>query len=164
MDKHSLKKLAVFLGSSICVLQIAVIPVMANVSEENNYLWKSLAPEGETSVEDTATPRARGDILNKGYVRLSNVDGKAAIYGETLGNFVSLDEVGLELYLEKYDGTTFNSYKDWSYVDYNTSDIAATFLETVEKGYCYCLRGYHYVIDDDLYEAVSTTTNGLPIK
>ena len=68
MDKHSLKKLAVFLGSSICVLQIAVIPVMANVSEENNYLWKSLAPEGETSVEDTATPRARGDILNKGYV------------------------------------------------------------------------------------------------
>ena len=161
--KRSLKKLTVLLFSGICTAQIILAPVMAQSLEDTSYLWDAFAADGVTSVEDTATPRARGDILNRGYVRLSNSDGEAGIYGETLCNHV-LEEVGVELYLEKYNGSTFNSYQDWSLVEYNSYEAINTFIYPVEKGYYYRLRGYHYAIDEDLFEAVSTMTDGLPIK
>lgn len=161
--KHSLKKIAVIVGSSICAFQMVNISVMAEVPENTSYRWENFASEEETSVEDTATPRARGDILNCGHVKLSNLDGNAGIYGETLCNF-TLDEVGLEIYLEKYDGTVFNSYKDWSYVTYNTYHNTKALTTTVDKGFYYRLQGYHYAIDDELFETANTMTNGLPIK
>ena len=161
--KCSLKKLAVILGCGLCIGQLAVDTALADTTESNAYLWSNFASEGETSVEDIATPRARGDILNRGYIKLSNTDGEAGIYGETLGNFV-VDEVGLELYLEKYNGSIFTSYDSWEYVAYNTYHNTQSLIKPVDKGYYYRLRGYHYVADDDLYESVITTTSGLPIN
>lgn len=161
--KQSLKKLAVILVCGACMFQMAVIPAAAETSEESPYLWETFADENTDTVEDVATPRARGDVLNRGYVRLSNVDGRASIYGETLGNYRS-DEIGLELYLDKYNGTTFNSYDDWSYVGHNVYDIDASLTVSVPKGYYYRLQGYHYVSDDGLFESAGTMTNGLQIK
>lgn len=161
--KQSLKKLAVMTVCSACMFQMAAIPAAAESLGNAPYLWEIFADENTDTVEDVATPRARGDVLNRGYVRLSNVDGRASIYGETLGNYKS-DEIGLELYLEKYNGTTFNSYDDWSYVGYNVYDVDASLTVSVPKGYYYSLRGYHYVKNDGLHESVSTATSGLPIK
>ena len=161
--KQSLKKLAVMTVCGACMFQMAVIPAAAETSEESLYLWETFADEGTDTVEDVATPRARGDVLNRGYVRLSNVNGRASIYGETLGNYRS-DEIGLELYLDKYNGTTFDSYDDWSYVGYNVYDVDASLTVSVPKGYYYSLQGYHYVSDDGLFESAGTMTNGLQIK
>lgn len=161
--KQSLKKLAVMTVCGTCVLQMAVIPAAAETSEESPYLWGTFADENTDTVEDVATPRARGDVLNRGYIKLTNVDGKAAIYGETLGNRKS-DEICLELYLEKYSGVAFNSYDDWRYMGHNVYDVDASLTVSVPKGYYYRLRGYHYVSDNGLFEAVSTMTNGLQIK
>lgn len=161
--KQSLNKIAVMLGCGICMLQMVAFPAMADTSENNSYLWETFAGEDTDIVEDVATPRARGDVLNRGYIRLSNVDGKASIYGETLGIYKS-DEIGLELYLEQYNGTKFVSYDDWSYVKYNVYTVDASLTVSVPKGYYYGLQGYHYVKDDGLAEAVSTMTNGLQIK
>lgn len=161
--KHPLKKLAMVFGSSICIFQLATISVMAESYEEGSYLWSDFTSEETTSVEDVVTPRARGDIFNRGFVRLSNYDGQAGIYGETLCNFI-VEEVGLELYLDKYDGTVFNNYKNWDTVEYNNYQAINTFNYPVEKGYYYRLRGYHYVADGGLFENGSTMTDGLPIK
>lgn len=161
--KQSLKKLAVVAACGACILQIAAIPAAAETSEDSPYLWETFTDENTDTVEDVATPRARGDVLNRGYIKLTNADGKAAIYGETLGIYQS-DEIGLELYLEKYNGTTFNSYDDWSYVKYSAYTVDASLTVLVPQGYYYRLRGYHYVKDNGLAEAVSTMTNGLPIK
>ena len=161
--KQSLKKLAVMAVCGACMFQMAVIPAAADSLENAPYLWETFADENTDTVEDVATPRARGDVLNRGYVRLSNVDGRASIYGETLGIYKS-DEIGLELYLEKYSGSNFFSYDDWSFVKQNVYYVDASFNVSVPKGYYYRLRGYHYVKNDGLAEAVSTTTSGLPIK
>ena len=160
--KHSLKKLAVLLGCGFCIGQMTVVTVLADTNESSSYLWSGFASEGETSVEDTATPRARGDVMNRGYIKLTNHEGEAGIYGETLGNSV-IDEVGLELYLEQYDGSVFNSYKSWEFVNYDTYHNTQSFIEPVAHGYYYRLRGFHYAVDDDYYESASTMTNGLPI-
>ena len=161
--KQSLKKLAVILACGACMFQMAVIPAAAETSEESPYLWETFADENTDTVEDIATPRARGDVLNRGYIKLTNKDGKAAIYGETLGIYKS-DEIGLELYLEKYNGTTFSSYADWSYVKHNVYTTEASLTVSVPKGYYYSLRGYHYVKNDGLHESVGTATSGLQIK
>lgn len=161
--KQSLKKLAVISVCGAYMLQMAVIPAAANSLENAPYLWKTFADENADTVEDIATPRARGDVLNRGYIKLSNVDGKASVYGETLGIYKS-DEIGLELYLEKYNGTTFSSYDDWSFIEHNVYYVDASFTVSVPKGYYYSLRGYHYVKNDGLHEAVGTMTNGLQIK
>lgn len=161
--KQSLKKLAVIVACGVCTFQIITIPAAADTSKTSSYLWEMFADEDTDTVEDTAIPRARGDVLNKGYIRLSNVDGKASVYGETLGNYLS-DEICLELYLEKYNGTKFVSYDDWSYVEHNVYYVDASLTVTVPKGYYYSLRGYHYVSDNGMFEAVSTMTDGLQIK
>ena len=87
--KQSLKKLAVMTVCGACMFQMAAIPAAAESLGNAPYLWEIFADENTDTVEDVATPRARGDVLNRGYVRLSNVDGKASIYGETLGNYKS---------------------------------------------------------------------------
>lgn len=161
--KQSLKKLAVMTVCGACMFQMATISAAADVPEDESCLWETFVGEDTDTVEDTATPRARGDVLNKGYIRLSNIDGKASVYGETLGNYLS-DEICLELYLEKYSGTTFNSYADWSYVKHNVYYVDASLTVSVPKGYYYRLQGYHYVSDDGLFEAVGTMTDGLQIK
>lgn len=161
--KHPLKKMAVIIGSSMCIFQLTTLSIMAESPEKKSYLWSDFASEGTTSVEDIATPRARGDIFNHGLVRLSNYEGQAGIYGETLCNFV-VEEVGLEIYLDKYDGTVFNNYKNWDTVEYNSYHNTNTFNYPVEKGFYYRLRGYHYAADGGLYENASTMTDGLPIK
>ena len=161
--KQSLKKLAVMTGCGACMFQMATISAAAEASEESPYLWETFSGEETDTVEDIATPRARGDVLNRGYVRLSNVDGKASVYGETLGIYKS-DEIGLELYLEKYNGTTFSSYDDWNFIEHNVYYVDASLTVSVPKGYYYSLRGYHYVKNDGLHESVGTMTDGLQIK
>ena len=161
--KQSLKKLAVMAVCGACMFQMAAIPAAADSLENAPYLWETFADENTDTVEDVATPRARGDVLNRGYIKLTNKDGKAAIYGETLGIYKS-DEIGLELYLEKYSGTKFVSYDDWSYVEHNVYYADASLTVAVPKGYYYSLRGYPYVSDNGMFEAVSTMTNGLQIK
>ena len=163
MKKQSLKKLPVAMVCAACLLPMGAVPAAAAETEASPYIWGGFAEEGTDTVEDIVTPRARGDVMNRGYIRIGNSDGKAVIYGETLGNHLS-DEIGLELYLEKYNGSTYDSYASWSYVKYNVYDIDASFTLSVPKGYYYRLRGYHYVKDDGLFEAGSTMTNGLKIQ
>ena len=72
--KHTLKICAVLLACSSYVVLVAAIPAKADVQNEIPYLWSEFASDDITSVEDVVTPRARGDILNRGYVRLTNTD------------------------------------------------------------------------------------------
>ena len=79
-------------------------------------------------------------------------------------SLIKSDEIGLELYLEKYNGTTFSSYDDWNFIEHNVYYVDASLTVSVPKGYYYSLRGYHYVKNDGLHESVGTMTDGLQIK
>lgn len=164
--KHSLKKWAALFGCSfMCVQLLTAAPALAATEEDNSdstYLWEEFAPEGTTSVEDTATPRARGDILNRGYIKLSNSGGQAGVYGETLCNY-TIDEVGVELYLEQYTGSSYRSYLSWDCVATNAYKATKSVTVPVAKGYYYRLRGYHYALDDSMFENAITETDGLPL-
>ena len=83
-------------------------------------------------MEDTYTPRTRGRVFYQGYIQLTDHDGVAGIHGETLAE-VEADEVGLNLYLEKYNGSNFDSYKYWKTVEYNVSKNIKSYQISVPK-------------------------------
>lgn len=134
-----------------------VMPVMAETSDRG-----TINTEATGVVEDTYIPRAKGRVFVRGFIQLTDLDGKAGIYGETLAA-IDADEVGLYLYLEKYDGDSFSTYDYWKTVEYNDSMNVKGYTISVPQGYYYRLRGFHYVDADGIYENGSTMTDGLKI-
>ena len=154
--KQYLKRMAAVLTGISC-LAVCVLPAMAETEEKDNT-----AVEAPRAVEDSYTPRARGRVFVRGYIQLTDHDGVAGVYGETLAA-VDAEEVGLYLYLEKYNGSDYDSYQYWKTVEYNESMNVKSYRVSVPKGYYYRLRGFHYVDADGIYENGSTMTDGLKI-
>lgn len=155
------RKIAGFLLGTLALAQLAAVPVSAAAAEPEG-VWEEFAPEGTAQVEDTYRPIMRTDIMYSGYIKLENDSGKAGIYGETLA-IRDADEVGLDLYLDRYTGSTYNSYRYWKTVEYNTSMNTKSYTVSVLPGYYYRLHGYHYVDDSTAFDNGSTITQGIKI-
>lgn len=114
--------------------------------------------------EDTETPRLRSSFLAQGFVKITNNgNGKVGIGGST-DCFVTCDVVKLNLYLERTKGDTgFSSYRSYEYVAYNENLLARSLTCSVEKGYYYRLRGYHYASKGGQAENLISRTDGIYI-
>lgn len=152
------KKIAAVMCAVSCCLPMA-LPAAAEESKEEASLQGS---EDTVAVESWYMPRARGKVYLEGYILLADQDGKAGVYGETLAR-VDADEVGLYLYLEKYNGSSYDSYRYWKTIEYNDSMNIKSYTVSVPQGYYYRLRGFHYVDANGIYENGSTVTEGLKI-
>lgn len=152
------KKIAAAMCAVSCCLPMA-LPAAAGESTAEASLQGS---EDTVAVESWYMPLARGRVYLQGYILLSDHDGKAGVYGETLAR-VDADEVGLYLYLEKYNGSGYDSYRYWKTVEYNESINIKSYTVSVPQGYYYRLRGFHYVDANGIYENGSTVTEGLKI-
>lgn len=155
------RKIAGFLLGTLALAQLAAVPVSAAAAETEGQ-WEEFAPEGTTQVEDTYRPIMRTDIMYSGYIKLENDSGKAGVYGETLA-IRDADEVGLDLYLDRYTGNGYMSYTYWKTVEYNTSMNIKSYTVSVLPGYYYRLHGYHYVDDATAFDNGETITQGIKI-
>ena len=149
-------KKVVAVGSCLASLPFGML------SAEAKSLKPSEKEQNSIAVEDTYIPRTRGRVFYQGYIQLTDHDGVAGVYGETLAA-VDADEVGLNLYLEKYNGSSFNTYDYWKTIEYNENTNIKSYRVSVPQGYYYRLRGFHYVDADGIYENGSTMTDGLKI-
>ena len=131
-------------------------------TEREIPMWEEFASKKMNYVEDTYSPLTKGLLMYHGYVKLEEQDGKAGIYGETLA-FRDADEVGLNLYLDKYNGTNYGTYTYWKTIEYNTSMNIKSYSIWVPQGYYYRIHGYHYVEDGSDFENGETLTDGLLI-
>ena len=107
---------------------------------------------------------ARSTYLHQGFVRITNNgNGYIGISGGTQCN-VSCNTVKLNVYLERSSGPEdFYSYQKWQCVDYNTNSLYMGKEIKVEKGYYYCLRGYHSCTKNGVTENGGSSTNGIYI-
>lgn len=156
--KKKNKKL--ILISSVLMLSFISLPVYADTKK--SILWNDFAAEEISSVEDTYWPRIRSSVMYSGYIKLSDDNGKAGVYGETLALRVS-DRVGLDMFLDRYNGESYGNYTLWETVETNTSMNMKSYTVSVPKGYYYRLHGYHYVEDGSDFENGETLTQGLKI-
>lgn len=155
------RKIEGFLLGALAAAQLAAVPVSAADGETEGQ-WEDFAPEGTVKVEDTYRPILRTDIMYSAYIKLENDSGKAGIYGETLA-IRDADEVGLDLYLDRYTGNGYMSYTYWKTVEYNTSMNIKSYTVSVLPGYYYRLHGYHYVDDSTAFDNGETITQGIKI-
>ena len=154
------KIVAVVFSASCCMM--GALPVAAQSIPETAATAIQTGEEAVATVESWYAPKTRGKVYLEGFIQLSDQDGKAGVYGETLAR-VDADEVGLYLYLEKYNGSGYDNYKYWRTVEYNESINIKSYTVSVSKGYYYRLRGFHYVDANGIYENGSTVTEGLKI-
>lgn len=147
------------IGSAVLV-SVLVFNVEAYAQEEPGI--EKFASEDSIAVEDTYWPRLRGSLMYHGYVKLTENNGKADVYGETL-SYRDADEVGLDIYLDKYNGTSYGTYTYWKTVEKNNHMNMKSYTVSVPKGYYYRLHGYHYVSDGSDFENGETITQGLKI-
>lgn len=150
----------VVLISSLLIIPFIAFPVRTEARE--GVFWNEFAPEGVSEVEDTFRPRIRSSLMYSGYIKLADDNGKAGVYGETLA-LRTCDRVGLNLFLDRYNGESYGNYTLWETVETNTSMNMKSYTVSVPKGYYYRLHGYHYVEDGSDFENGETLTQGLKI-
>ena len=155
-----IKKISIVLVALV-LMQITAFNVAAQ-SDKAFFRWEKFAPENLKCVEDTYRPRIKGSLMYHGYVKLQDLDGDAGIYGETLA-YRDADEVVLDIYLDKYNGTNYGTYTYWKTIEYNTSMNIKSYAIWVPQGYYYRIHGYHSVEDSSDFEEGSTLTDGLLI-
>lgn len=162
MMKKKIKKTGIILGILVCMQMTAVNAMAQAQTTETLPTWEKFAPKNMSYVEDTYRPLIKGSLMYHGYVKLQDLDGDAGIYGETLASR-DADEVGLNIYLDKYNGTNYGTYTYWKTTEYNTSMNIKSYAIWVPQGYYYRIHGYHYVEDGSDFENGSTLTQGLMI-
>lgn len=102
----------------------------------------------------------RGNHLNFGVSEITYVSGHTInVYAFTQCHHFC-DTVYLEMYLEQKNGSSYSSYKDWSFSAYDTESLTRSINVIVPGGHYYRLRGYH-AASNGSYEAVSTVTDGI---
>lgn len=115
----------------------------------------------ETQAEDIVTNVMKGTDFYQGGAKISVLSKNSInVYGHTFA-YHDCDSIDLYLYVEKYVGNSWQSYKSFKYTDENVSTLSKSVTMTVPSGYSYRLRGYHRTYNDGRQESSSTKTDGV---
>lgn len=115
----------------------------------------------EDSSEDTNTPRERSNHLNLGNVRITKQSAnECSVFGLTQAYHVC-DTLYLELSLEQKNGSSYSTYKQWSFSGLSTSSLSRNINVIVPKNHYYRVKGYHAAKEGGTKESTSTQTKGV---
>lgn len=82
----------------------------------------------------------------------------------TTSAYYPVDEIGLVINIQRWDGNSWSTIKTISYADYYSDYILKGFNYAVEPGYSYRLYTKHYCSDGMSYESAYSTTNGVYVN
>lgn len=111
--------------------------------------------------EDTNTPRTRANHLNYGNATISEKSSNECYVEARTQAFHISDKLFLDISLEQKNGSTYSTYKSWSYTGLNTSSLTKGLNVLVPKNHYYRVRGYHAVQDSGVKESTTTLTKGI---
>lgn len=116
----------------------------------------------ENSAEDTKYSMLRGNILNYGNVKLTELSSNSInIYGLTQCH-TKCDDVYLSLYLERKVDGYYGTYKSWDFSKTDATSLSKSLVVAVPSGYYYRVRAYHAASDSgSSKESVTTLTSGV---
>lgn len=115
----------------------------------------------KTTTEDTKYNPARGNILNRGTVSLSdNGDGTVNVYGAVMGAVVC-DKLILEMTLQRLEGSTWVTVKNYSATAYNQALLTKSYNKSVTSGYYYRIKAVCIATRNGSSESQMPITDGL---
>jgi hypothetical protein len=113
------------------------------------------------NISDVKYNPSRGNILNRGVVSLSdNGDGTVNVYGAVMGSVVC-DKLILEMTLQRLEGSTWVTIKNYSSTAYSQSLLSKSYNPSVTSGYYYRVKAACIATKGSTSEYQMPVTNGL---
>lgn len=111
--------------------------------------------------EKVSENRARGNILDRGFARLSNNgNGSVNSYGAVMAAVVC-DRLELRMTLQRLQGGTWTTVKTFSDTAYNSSLLTKSYNTNVAGGYYYRLKIACVAFDGGTSESQMPITDGI---
>lgn len=105
--------------------------------------------------------RAKGNILDRGFARLTdNGNGSVNSYGAVMAAVVC-DRLELRMTLQRLQGGTWTTVKTYSDTAYNTSLLTKSYNTSVAGGYYYRLKIACVAFDGGTSESQMPITDGI---
>lgn len=167
-----MKRLLLLVLSFVILFTIPVFADDTNfygVSTSENEYSAILTPNQSKSKNTFANPR--GSILSMGMVSISNDgNGRIGVYINTSCHTV-VDKITMRVYLDSWNEANQlweqEGYYDFEYLKKDYSDLSsasASFqIAGMPTGKYYRLRGLHAVTDGEIFEVLSSRTDGVLI-
>lgn len=115
----------------------------------------------ESYVEARSGGLARGNYLNRGMASLTDKGGGVVnSYGAVMAGVVC-DKLILEMTLQRLEGNTWVTVKNYSDTSYNSSLLTKSYNLSVKKGYYYRLKAACVAFEGGTSESQMPVTNGI---
>ncbi|HJB34859.1 MAG TPA: hypothetical protein H9775_10015 [Candidatus Blautia merdipullorum] len=160
MKNKTQRFIGIFL--SICVILGTCMPVYA--AEEVPRLGEVV--DGSVLIDDISSEsnlynRARGNILNRGFAKITNNgDGSVNVYGAVLPA-VKCDTLTLKMTIQRLENGSWANVKTYSDVVSNTTYLSKSYNYNVKGGYYYRLKAACVAVKGSTSESLMPITDGL---
>ena len=113
------------------------------------------------SAEDIQGTLTRGNILNQGIAKITNLgNGRVNVYGSATC-FVTCDKINVKLTLQRYSGGAWYNVEMYDDTAYNSATLTKSYNVSVSKGYYYRVKGACVAQKGGTTESKLPTTDGI---
>lgn len=111
--------------------------------------------------EDIQTTVTRGNILNQGVAKITDLGNSTVnVYGSATA-FVVCDRLMMKLTLQRYSGGTWYNVQTFEDTNYNASTLTKSYNVGVTGGYYYRVKGACQAKKGSTTESKTPTTDGI---
>jgi len=115
----------------------------------------------ESMSEDIQTTVTRGNILNQGVAKITDLGNSTVnVYGSATA-FVVCDRIMMKLTLQRYSGGTWYNVQTFEDTNYNASTLTKSYNVSVAGGYYYRVKGACQAKKGSTTESKTPTTDGI---
>lgn len=160
MIKRTKRILGVVLTICLVIGMCITTYASENEPEIGDIVDGSILTDEDTSESILYNP-ARGNILNRGVARVSEIgSGQINAYGAVMGS-VQCDTLRLEINVQRLEGSSWVNVKHYSTSASNTSLLTKSYNCSVAKGYYYRVMAGCIAIKGGTTETQIPVTNGI---
>lgn len=153
-----------FIGKLLAVTLLVTLCTSSVMAEGLDDLGKIVDGSKLTNqdyAEDTQTPLTRGNLLNQGSARISNLGGGVVnAYGVAFCS-VTCDKVVVKTTVQRYSGGSWYNVQTFEDTAYNTPTLAKSHNLSVSRGYYYRVKAACMAQKSGTSESAVAITDGI---
>ena len=152
------KIVSVIMGLTLSII-LSVSSVMAG-TEDLGKVVDGSELTNKVSAEDVQYALVRGNLLNQGSARVSNLGGGVInAYGGAFCS-VTCDKVMLKITVQRYSGGSWYNVESFDDTAYNTATLTRSYNLSVSSGYYYRVKAACMAQKNGVSESKVSTTDG----
>jgi len=118
---------------------------------------------GSSTDTDTRSIQSTSGLFYNYYCSITNTGTDLYLEGTTISNYLS-DQIGLTLYLQKWDGSQWIDIQGWPFTKYNAKSIIEGARSSYQHGNYYRTRAVHYIEYGEQSETQYSTSSYIYVE